>query len=971
MEHDRARGRAGVRVVVRVRPPHAGEVSSTAKIRVDGQDRVLAPSREDGSSRCFELEAFGQDVSQEHLFEEIARPLVPNLFSWYNSTLFAYGQTGSGKTHSMSWGGREGDPMEKGIIPRLVEDLFARVEAHNASEATCLSVLCSYVELYQERFLDLLGPNEAPLRVRKDPELGLYVDGATRTLVQSVEACRALVADGDRRRKVAAHDMNARSSRSHSVLTLTLQESVEVGEGRTIACRHAKLCLCDLAGSERQKDTKAQGLRLSESSHINRGLLTLQRVITALAARSSSAGSSSIAPPYRESKLTHLLEDGLSGTALCTMLCCVSPADASVSQSLSTLKYASSASSIRHFHAVERNRELPEVEGLREEVAALRARLEENGEGGRGGGGGGAGGLAAEKIAQLEAAVSRANAARARERAAFELGLPPPLRAVARLRTCGVRGSESEADRLGKLERQMQEGLAQLNHQRKRVKGMEASVNETIREFRKPRGLDSPPPPEEEQQMLERLLAQLTTTHAETQRLRAARDAARSLHNQMEQAVRDALANVSPEDAGGGDDGEGAKVEDEADEEEEEEEEAMDKVSALEPIAAARAALKSLLIHLHERAAGMCEAAAADDGDGEEGIHVETSERIDVEALLELVARLPASDNADEEVEEQLVLGGRALADRCDSARHRHRNAGAMFGSAKLAEGDTRALNFLTVSISEIDGAVRRLRSRHEKAVSELLEELGGMRRAVFEASQEQSLAAGELAEALAELEDARHAAECARMESSRLTTVLAETQRECAERSELEEAAKEKEVTHAQEIQSLRAELEASAKEKEVTHAQEIQSLRAELEASAKEKEVTHAQEIQSLRAELEASAKEKAALEREVLMLKARGEARDDTSASAALAAARATVDELSTHLRGRAEAVEALAEERGLRKAGEKEREGLEARAKDEEERRRKLETDLAVSQARLDILQQQQSTHEPQSRACAIM
>ncbi len=261
--------------------------------------------------------------------------MIGKLFSGYNVTVLAYGQTGSGKTHTMgtAYNSETTDPRTAGIIPRAVGDIFE--ECASRADEVDVSVRVAFVELYKEQLFDLLSPRAAnhkddcALDIREDPVKGVCVPGLTELEVGSLESTMLHLEAGSVNRVTAATAMNKTSSRSHAIFTLVLNMvSKEDPSNVTVAKFH----LVDLAGSERQKKTKAEGKRLNEGISINQGLLALGNVISAL----GEGGKTHV--PYRNSKLTRMLQDSLGGNSYTLMIACVSPADSNVEETLSTLR---------------------------------------------------------------------------------------------------------------------------------------------------------------------------------------------------------------------------------------------------------------------------------------------------------------------------------------------------------------------------------------------------------------------------------------------------------------------------------------------------------------------------------------------------------------------------------------------------------------------------------------------------------
>lgn len=315
--------------------------------------------------------------------------MLDSAFQGYNACIFAYGQTGSGKSYTMM-----GSPHEKGLIPRLCDALFERMQAATRADAGATFKLeVSYMEIYNERVHDLLDPAEGgaaggtggarqSLKVREHAILGPYVDGLSRLAVSSFAEIDGLMAEGNKSRTVAATNMNSESSRSHAVFTLTLTCAVYDAAADVKGERVSKMSLVDLAGSERAVKTGAVGDRLKEGSNINKSLTTLGLVISKLADQAAAAGAASggrrreaTFVPYRDSVLTWLLKDNLGGNSKTIMISTISPAADSYEETLSTLRYADRAKRIVNHAVINEDPNNRIIRELREEVEQLREQL--------------------------------------------------------------------------------------------------------------------------------------------------------------------------------------------------------------------------------------------------------------------------------------------------------------------------------------------------------------------------------------------------------------------------------------------------------------------------------------------------------------------------------------------------------------------------------------------------------------------
>lgn len=357
-------GGNNIRVAVRIRPFNARELGESEKGSADAFDVVgksvvikgsadaMSSSEYTRAGRTFNFdEVFSStdseskgDATQQTIFEGIGVPILENALDAYNGCLLAYGQTGSGKSHSVL--GDASSESEKGILPRACERLFQMVEkrkadSERAGEPMQTAILASYLEIYQEKMYDLLVSDRSDLQVRLHKDLGPHVPGLTQTPVASMQDVQDLLDFGAKHRAVGATCMNATSSRSHAVFTVDLRITSSIDGGTRDM--QSKVNFVDLAGSEKQKKTGATGERLQEGIAINQSLSALSRVIQAL---SGSAGKGA-QPPFRESKLTLLLKDALSGNSRTVLLACISPSRFNLEESVSTLEFASRCKMIK------------------------------------------------------------------------------------------------------------------------------------------------------------------------------------------------------------------------------------------------------------------------------------------------------------------------------------------------------------------------------------------------------------------------------------------------------------------------------------------------------------------------------------------------------------------------------------------------------------------------------------------------
>lgn len=275
------------------------------------------------------------DSRQSDVFDYSIRSTVDDILNGYNGTVFAYGQTGAGKSYTMN-GGDKTDPESRGVIPRITEQIFASILASDPNIEYTVKV--SYMEIYMERIRDLLRPQNDNLPIHEDKSRGVYVKGLFECFVQSIEEVNVILQEGGNSRQVASTNMNQESSRSHSIFVVTItQKNVDTGSGKT-----GQLFLVDLAGSEKVGKTGASGQTLEEAKKINKSLSSLGNVINAL----TDGKSSHI--PYRDSKLTRILQESLGGNSRTTLIINCSPSSYNDAETISTLRFGVRAKSIKN-----------------------------------------------------------------------------------------------------------------------------------------------------------------------------------------------------------------------------------------------------------------------------------------------------------------------------------------------------------------------------------------------------------------------------------------------------------------------------------------------------------------------------------------------------------------------------------------------------------------------------------------------
>ncbi|XP_017203364.1 kinesin-like protein KIF14 [Oryctolagus cuniculus] len=370
-----------VTVAVRVRPFSKREKIEKASqvVFMNGEEIIVEyPDMKQTYTFTYSVSFWSFDechpryASQTAVYETLAAPLLERAFEGYNTCLFAYGQTGSGKSYTMM-----GFSEEPGIIPRFCEDLFAQVAKKQTQEVS-YHLEMSFFEVYNEKIHDLLvckgenGQRKQPLRVREHPASGPYVEALSMNVVRSYSDIQSWLELGNKQRATAATGMNDKSSRSHSVFTLVMtQTKTEFVEGEEHEHRiTSRINLIDLAGSERSSTAHTSGERLKEGVSINKSLLTLGKVISAL---SEQANRKKVFIPYRESVLTWLLKESLGGNSKTAMIATISPAASNIEETLSTLRYASQARLIVNIAKINEDMNAKLIRELKAEIEKLKA----------------------------------------------------------------------------------------------------------------------------------------------------------------------------------------------------------------------------------------------------------------------------------------------------------------------------------------------------------------------------------------------------------------------------------------------------------------------------------------------------------------------------------------------------------------------------------------------------------------------
>ncbi|XP_058175720.1 chromosome-associated kinesin KIF4A-like [Anopheles ziemanni] len=357
-----------VQVALRVRPISQAELTrgNDSVVKVIGRNEVIIGDGKLSSERFTFNHTFNPNATQLELYEQAVVDLLEKLFEGYNVTILAYGQTSSGKTYTMGTEFKGELSDDVGVIPRAVKDIFRVIETSASEGSVTTRVSCSFIELYQETVYDLLSVNRQSIEIREAAG-EIVLQGLTKVPVDSVQATLDCLRRGATVRCVGSTAMNEVSSRSHAIFTINIQK-VSPDDPQSVV--HSKFHLVDLAGSERSKKTQATGDRFKEGVKINQGLLALGNVISALGSLAMGGSTGSVHVPYRDSKLTRLLQDSLGGNSYTLMIACISPVDYNREETLSTLRYADRACKIK-------NKPIVNVDPQRAHIIQLEATIAE------------------------------------------------------------------------------------------------------------------------------------------------------------------------------------------------------------------------------------------------------------------------------------------------------------------------------------------------------------------------------------------------------------------------------------------------------------------------------------------------------------------------------------------------------------------------------------------------------------------
>lgn len=366
-------GGESVKVCVRIRPMSLKEQAASNNHCLEVQNPQLLILKQKNTARQYAFhQILDENIRQGQVFSEIGVPsLLDSSLDGYSCTIFAYGQTGSGKTYTMAGSeerlGRADYVSDEtdGIIPRSISYLWQRM----GSRSEKYYVKAGFFEIYNEQVRDLLNPSSGVLHCRWNMKQGFFVEELMVVDCLNIDDMIAVLNEGMRNRKSGSHELNADSSRSHSILMTYFISEISSEGGHSIK-RYGKSYFIDLAGSERLKETQSSGGMLVETKNINRSLFVLGKVISSLGDKKNRGLKPHV--PYRDSKLTMVLMDSLGGSSRALMIACVSPASSYVDETASTLNYATRAMNIRNKPLLQVDSQEHLILNLRREAQILR-----------------------------------------------------------------------------------------------------------------------------------------------------------------------------------------------------------------------------------------------------------------------------------------------------------------------------------------------------------------------------------------------------------------------------------------------------------------------------------------------------------------------------------------------------------------------------------------------------------------------
>ncbi|ONI33365.1 hypothetical protein PRUPE_1G419600 [Prunus persica] len=359
-------------VAVRVRPPVSQDISNGGTFWKVDDNRISLHKPHgtpiSGVSYAFD-HVFDEGCKNSRVYELLTKDIIHAAVEGFNGTAFAYGQTSSGKTFTMN--GSEKDP---GIIHRAVRDVFDRIQMISHRE---FLIRVSYMEIYNEEINDLFAVENQKLQIHESLERGIFVAGLREEIVSNAEQVLKLIESGEVNRHFGETNMNARSSRSHTIFRMVIESNAKDTSSSIDAIRVSVLNLVDLAGSERIAKTGAGGVRLKEGKYINKSLMILGNVINKLSDGAKNRGHI----PYRDSKLTRILQPALGGNAKTSIICTIAPEEVHIEETKGTLQFASRAKRITNCAQVNEiltdaallKRQKQEIEELRKKLQGSHA----------------------------------------------------------------------------------------------------------------------------------------------------------------------------------------------------------------------------------------------------------------------------------------------------------------------------------------------------------------------------------------------------------------------------------------------------------------------------------------------------------------------------------------------------------------------------------------------------------------------
>lgn len=367
-------------MAVRIRPPSNSESSRGNYWKVvDNTVSLCSPLGTPISGQAFAFDhVFGTEIGTAAIYDLHTKGVISSALRGFNGTVFAYGQTSSGKTYTM-----RGSKDDLGLIGLAVHEVFSHIQKITDRE---FLIRVSYMEIYNEDINDLLAPENRKLQVHENLEKGIFVAGLREEIVSSPKQVFELLEFGEARRHVGQTNMNVYSSRSHTIFRMVIESKDKHAELAGVcsldAVRVSVLNLVDLAGSERVAKTGAGGVRLKEGTHINKSLMTLGNVIKKLSDGAARQGGHI---PYRDSKLTRILQPALGGNAKTAIICTIAPDEVHIDETRGTLQFASRAKRVTTCAQVNEvltdaallKRQQREIEDLRKKLKGFQSEISE------------------------------------------------------------------------------------------------------------------------------------------------------------------------------------------------------------------------------------------------------------------------------------------------------------------------------------------------------------------------------------------------------------------------------------------------------------------------------------------------------------------------------------------------------------------------------------------------------------------